>query len=53
MDRGAWQIMVHWVAESQTRLKQLSLQPLLIMDLGNDHQLMLKPYRRISGGTSL
>ena len=24
MDRGAWQATVHWVAESQTQLKQLS-----------------------------
>ena len=25
MDRGAWQATVHWVAKSQTRLKQLSM----------------------------
>ena len=29
MDRGAWQAAVHGVAESQTQLKRLSMQPLI------------------------
>ena len=30
MDRGAWQAMVHGVANSRTQLKQLSMHALLI-----------------------
>ena len=26
MDRGAWQVTVHWVAKSQTQMKRLSMQ---------------------------
>ena len=29
MDRGAWQATVHRVTESQTRLKQLRMHPLV------------------------
>ena len=26
MDRGAWQVTVHWVAKSRTQMKRLSMQ---------------------------
>ena len=29
MERGAWRVKVHWVAKSQTRLKQFSMHTLL------------------------
>ena len=35
MDRGDWWAIVHGVAKSQTRLKQLSTQPLIIFPTKN------------------
>ena len=34
MDRGAWQDVVHRVTKNQKSLKQLSIQPARIIELG-------------------
>ena len=39
MDRGAWQVIVHRVAKSQTQLKQLSMDARMTSKLQNESHI--------------